>query len=92
MLCKLDVEKAYDHVNWGFLMYMLERLGFPKKWRKLIFYCISTIKFSVLINGALCGFFENYRGLRQGDPLSSLLFVVVMEAVSKMMDKAVTEG
>ena len=92
MLCKLDVEKAYDHVNWGFLMYMLERLGFPEKWRKLIFYCISTIKFSVLINGALCGFFENYRGLRQGDPLSSLLFVVVMEAVSKMMDKAVTEG
>ena len=91
MLCKLDVEKAYDHVNWGFLMYMLERLGFPEKWRKLIFYCISTIKFSVLINGALCGFFENYRGLRQGDPLSSLLFVVVMEVVSKMMDKAVTE-
>ena len=92
MLCKLDVEKAYDHVNWGFLMYMLERLGFPEKWRKLIFYRISTIKFSILINGALYGFFENYRGLRQGDPLSSLLFVVVMEAVSKMMDKAVTEG
>ena len=50
------------------------------------------VKFLVLINGAPCGFFENYRGLRQGDPLSSLLFVVVMEVVSKMMDKAVTEG
>ena len=56
------------------------------------FYCISVVKFSILINGAPCGFFENYRGLQQGDPLSSLLFVVVMEAVSKMMDKAVTEG
>ena len=89
MLCKLDVVKAYDHVNWGFLMYMLERLGFPEKWRKWIFYCISMVKFSVLINGAPCGFLENYRGLRQGDPLSSLLFVVVMEAISKMMDKAV---
>ena len=45
-----------------------------------------------MINGAPCGFFENYRGLQQGDPLSSLLFFVVMEAVSKMMDKVVTEG
>ena len=72
-------------------MYMLERLGFLEKWRKWIFYCISMVKFSVLINGAPYGFLENYRGLRQGDPLSSLLFVV-MEAISKMMDKAVTEG
>ena len=71
---------------------MLERFGFPEKWRKWIYYCISTVKFSVLINGAPCGLFENYRGLRQGDPLSSLLFVVVMEAISKMMDKAMTEG
>ena len=37
VLCKLDVEKAYDHVNWGFLMYMLERFGFLEKWRKWIF-------------------------------------------------------
>ena len=63
VLCKLDMEKAFDHVNLGFLMYMLEWLGFPKKWRKLIFYCISMVKFSVLINGASRGFFENYRGL-----------------------------
>ena len=85
------MEKAYDHVNWGFLIYMLEGLGFPEKWRKWILYCISMVKFLVLINGAPYGFLENYRGLRQGDPLSSLLFVV-MEAISKMMDKAVTEG
>ena len=92
VLCKLDVEKAYDHVNWGFLMHMLEQFGFPKIWRIWKFYSISTIKFSVLINGAPCGFFENCRGLRQGDPLTSLLSVVAMEAVSKMMDKAVMEG
>ena len=71
---------------------MLERLGFQEKWRKWIFYYISTVKFLVLINGTPCSSFENYRGLRQGDPLSSLLFVVVMEAISKVMDKAVTEG
>ena len=79
-------------MNWGFQMCMLERLGFQEKWRKWIFYYISTVKFLVLINGTPCGSFENYRGLRQGDPLSSLLFVVVMEAISKVMDKAVTEG
>ena len=78
-------------MKWGFLMYMLERFGFPEKWRKWILYCISMVKFSVLINGAPYGFLENYRGLRQGDLLSSLLFVV-MEAISKMMDKAVTKG
>ena len=64
VLCKLEVEKAYNHVNWGFLMYMLERLGFPEKWRKWIFYYISTVKFSVLIHRAPCGFFENYKGLQ----------------------------
>ena len=77
MLCKLDVEKAYDHVNWSFLIYMLEQCGFLEKWRKWTLFCISMVKFSVLIKGAPCGFFENYRGLRQGGPLSLLLFVIV---------------
>ena len=77
VLCKLDVEKAYDNVNWGFLIYMLERCGFLEKWKKWILFCISMVKFSVLIKGAPCGFFENYRGLRQGGPLSLLLFVIV---------------
>ena len=43
ILCKLDVEKAFDHVNWGFLMQLLERSGFFAKWRQWIFFCISTI-------------------------------------------------
>jgi hypothetical protein len=42
LLCKLDVEKAYDHVNWNFLMYMLERCGFGAKWRNWMYFCIST--------------------------------------------------
>ena len=63
VLCKLDVEKAYDHVSWDFLMYMLQRCGFLEKWRKWIRYCISTIKFSILINGSLSDFFGSSRGL-----------------------------
>ena len=89
LLCKLDVEKAFDHVNWGFLMQLLEKGGFSAKWRQWIFFCISTVRFSILINGSPCGFFESSKGLRQGDPLSPLLFVLVMEALGRMLDKAI---
>ena len=92
VLCKLGVEKAYDHVNWGFLIYMLQRCGFSEKWRTWILCCISTIKFSILINGSPSDFFGSSRGIRQGDPLSSLLFDIVMEALSRMLDMAAAAG
>jgi hypothetical protein len=85
----LDLEKAYDHVNWDFLLYMLERCGFGERWRGWVHQCVSTVPFSVLINGTPANFFSSSRGVRQGDPLSPLLFVVVMEAFSKMMNVAV---
>ena len=90
VLCKLDVEKAYDHVSWGFLMYMLQHCGFSKKWRKWIMCCISTVKFFILINGNPSDFFGSSRGIRQGDPLSPLLFDIVMEGLSRMLDVAAT--
>jgi hypothetical protein len=57
VLCKLDLEKAYDHVNWDFLLYMLRRCGFGGKWCSWIAHCISTVRFSVLVNGTPTGFF-----------------------------------
>jgi hypothetical protein len=92
LICKLDLEKAYDHVSWSFLMYLLERCGFGVKWCNWIHFCISSVRFSVLINGTPCGFFPSSRGLRQGDSLSPLLFVLVMEALSRLMDRAVDRG
>ena len=73
-------------------MQLLEQGGFSTKLRRWIFLCISTICFSILINGSPCGFFESSKGLRQGDPLSPLLFVLVMESLGRMVDKAVHEG
>ena len=92
ILCKLDIEKAYDHVSWSFLLAILEKMGFPDKWRKWISFCISTVRFSILINGEASGFFSSSRGLRQGDPLSPLLFILVMETLSKLVIKAGEEG
>ena len=76
VICKLDIEKAYDHVNWEAL---LNRMGFGVKWCKWICTCISTIQFSVLINGSPADFFGSSRGLRQGDPLSHMLVLIMME-------------
>jgi hypothetical protein len=66
VLCKLDVEKAYDHVNWKFLIYMLHRCGFSVRWRNWINFCISIARFSILVNGCSSGFFLSSRGLRKG--------------------------
>ncbi|KAJ9681586.1 hypothetical protein PVL29_020449 [Vitis rotundifolia] len=92
MLCKLDIEKAYDHVNWNFLLAVLRKMGFGEKWIKWIEWCMSTVKFSVLINGSPSGFFHSSRGLRQGDPLSSYLFVIAMEVFSCMLSRAISGG
>jgi len=87
----MDLKKAYDHVNWDFLLYVLRRCGFGGKWCLWRAHCISSVQFSVLL-GSLDGFFSSFRGLRQGDPLSPLLFVFVMEALSRMISIAVSGG
>jgi hypothetical protein len=92
VLCKLDMEKAYDHVDWNFLLYLLRRCGFGERWCSWIKHCISTVRFSVLINGSPSGFFGSSRGVRQGDPLSPFLFVLVMEAFSRMIGAIYSRG
>ena len=91
-MCKLDVEKAFDHVSWDFLVYMLQRCGFSEKWRKWILFCISMVRFSILINGTPKDFFGSSKGLRQGDSLSPLLFAIVKEALSCLLDGVVLAG
>ena len=92
VICKLDIKKAYDHVNWEALLDLLKRMGFGVRWCRWIHTCISTVQFSVLFNGSPTDFFGSSRGLKQGDPLSPMLFLVMMEVFSKMMKRAEGAG
>ena len=86
---KLDIEKAYDHVNWEYVLEVMRRMGFGQRWLSWISWYMSTVSFSILINGVPAGFFRNTRGIRQRDPLSLYLFVLGMDILSRLVNKAV---
>ena len=89
MAVKLDISKAYDRVEWGFIKKVMKQLGFNERWISLIMHCITTVTYSVLINGVSHRCIVPLRGLRQGDPLSPYLFLICVDGFSSLINDAV---
>lgn len=85
---KVDFAKAYDTVEWGYLLEMMKAMNFLTKWIAWIKECISTASASVLVNGSPSEKFRLERGIRRSDPLSPFLFLVVTEGLNALTRKA----
>ena len=92
LLFKLDIKKAFDSVRWDYLMDLLQHLGFPSAFRNWVLALLSTSTSRVLINGIAGDPIKHGRGLRQGDPLSPLLFVLAIDPLHHLLSKATEQG
>jgi retron-type reverse transcriptase len=92
VILKLDFEKAYDRVSWAFLRTVLSQKGFEGGNVHRLMQLVTGAQTTIAINGEIGPFFRNKRGVRQGDPISPLLFNFMADALSAMIDAASRAG
>ncbi|XP_070050304.1 uncharacterized protein [Nicotiana tomentosiformis] len=84
-MLKIDMRKVYDYIEWQYIKQILNYLQFPTCFVKCILRCVQSVSYSIILNGNLVTPFQAKKGLRQGDPLSLLLFVLVMEYLNRSL-------
>lgn len=92
LIIKFDMSKAYDRLEWRFLLKALKSMGFSKTFQDLIYRSICNIWYRVNVNGILSDKFRSSRGVRQGDPLSPLLFILAQQILSFNIRKLEARG
>ncbi|GJW52717.1 RNA-directed DNA polymerase, eukaryota, reverse transcriptase zinc-binding domain protein [Tanacetum coccineum] len=92
MIFKVDFEKAYDSVRWDYLGDVLKKFSFGERWCGWIQSCLRFSQGLVIINGSHTEEFQFYKGLKQGDPLSPFLFILVMESLHISFQSVVDAG
>lgn len=85
MALKIDIRKAFDTMYWDFLLFVLECLGFQEHFRSMIRSILHSTRLFISVNGSLEGYFSCSRGVRQGDPLSPLLFAIGEEVLARLI-------
>uniref|UniRef100_A0A803PMJ8 Reverse transcriptase domain-containing protein n=1 Tax=Cannabis sativa TaxID=3483 RepID=A0A803PMJ8_CANSA len=92
MAIKIDMHKAYDRLEWNFILKVLQANGFDEQVCKLLMKCVKSVTYSLLINGFPHRKIYPKRGIRQGDPLSPFLFLLCHEVLAKLLAKAQGEA
>nr|GEX54009.1 reverse transcriptase domain-containing protein [Tanacetum cinerariifolium] len=92
MIFKIDFEKAFDSVRWDYLDDVLKSFGFGVKWCSWIFGCLESSMGSVSVNGSPTSEFRFYKGLKQVDPLSLFLFILVMKSLHISFSRVIEAG
>jgi len=92
MIIQLDIEKSYDKLSWAYIREVLIAFGFDHDWIRWVMTIVTTPSFSILLNGSPSTTFKPSRGLRQGDPLSPFIFIIMMEGLGNAIRFAKVEG